>query len=432
MGDDLSSAGSSGDRRAMIRMLLFALMIPVVVLTVAAWPWGRQPGPESVRRSSGDPSSSLGNGEGQLAKYIGEAACMECHPGESAQHSRSGHDRTLQPAKGGPVIAWLNGKSVNDPKLTDVRWSYHTHDDQLVVDRTAGGQAESLVLDYAVGSGKHGVTFVAILGDEVKPAPSGIEHRLSYVAHKPALVITPGQEEVKPVRSPREGAESGAFGLRMGPDHLRECINCHATYIPPAPRYRPENTNVIASVSCERCHGPGRDHVDAARRGETNLHMPMGSDRVEPWVEVNMCGECHRLPKSVSQSWIRPNNPRIVRFQGVGLSMSACYAKGLGGLRCTTCHDPHERASSDQTHYETACLSCHRSAPAQKPCPVSPAANCVECHMPRREIRGNGIFTDHWIRKPDSTSPSAPKSEAARTSSNFKAHTAESRVHPLR
>src|SRR5947208_2714981 len=28
----------------------------------------------------------------------GERACRACHPGESAQHSRSGHARTLRPA----------------------------------------------------------------------------------------------------------------------------------------------------------------------------------------------------------------------------------------------------------------------------------------------------------------------------------------------
>ena len=51
-------------------------------------------------------------------------------------------------------------------------------------------------------------------------------------------------------------------------------------------------------------------------------------------------------------------------------------------------------------------------SPGQKACPVSPATNCVDCHMPRREIRGNGIFTDHWIRRPGSngTGPSKIKS----------------------
>ena len=144
--------------------------------------------------------------------------------------------------------------------------------------------------------------------------------------------------------------------------------------------------------------------------------MQMGYDRAEPWAEVNLCGECHRLPRLVSGSSINPANPAIVRFQGVGVSMSACYAKGEGGLRCTTCHDPHDRASSDQSHYEAVCLSCHRSSQAQKTCPISPAANCVSCHMPKCNIRGNGVFTDHWIRK--STAPRAdlPKSDAARKS----------------
>jgi formate-dependent nitrite reductase cytochrome c552 subunit len=143
----------------------------------------------------------------------------------------------------------------------------------------------------------------------------------------------------------------------------------------------------------------------------------MGNDRGQPFVEVNLCGECHRLPRLVSPSSISPDNPGIVRFQGVGISMSACYAKGVGNLRCTTCHDPHDRASSDHTHYDTACLSCHRSAPAQKPCPISPAANCVGCHMPRREVSGNGVFTDHWIRKPTATRADPSKSQAAGTSS---------------
>src|SRR5262249_11499262 len=148
-----------------------------------------------------------------------------------------------------------------------------------------------------------------------------------------------------------------------------------ATWIAPVPGDRLGTTDLIPNVSCERCHGPGRDHVDAARRGETELTMRMGADRGEPWVEVNLCGECHRLPQAVSGTVIRPDNPGIVRFQGVGLSVSACFAKGLGGLRCTTCHDPHDRASSDPARYEAVCLSCHRSVPAQRACPVSPAAD---------------------------------------------------------
>ena len=132
------------------------------------------------------------------------------------------------------------------------------------------------------------------------------------------------------------------------------------------------------------------------------MTMRMGQQRVEPSVEISLCGECHRLPRALSPSLIRPGNLDIVRFQSVGLSVSLCYADGLSGLRCVSCHDPHDRVSTDLAEYASVCLQCHEAGSRSKraACPVSPAAQCIECHMPRREISGNGLFTDHWIRKP--------------------------------
>jgi hypothetical protein len=37
--------------------------------------------------------------------------------------------------------------------------------------------------------------------------------------------------------------------------------------------------------------------------------------------------------------------------------------------------------------------------------------------MPRREIPGNGTFTDHWIRKPAPARADPPKGDSARKSS---------------
>jgi hypothetical protein len=258
---------------------------------------------------------------------------------------------------------------------------------------------------------------VAIQGEKTNLDPWGIEHRLSYLANSPRLAITPGQEATPHDRLNGVAAEGAAPGRPLGPDHLKACLRCHATATSSVFPNRLETATLIPNVSCERCHGPGREHADAARRGETELTMPMGHEPAQPWIEVNRCGECHRVPRLVSESTISPDNTGIVRFQGVGLSMSACYAKGEGGLRCTTCHDPHDRASSDHSHYEAACLSCHGSTQAQKACPISPAANCIGCHMPQREVRGNGVFTDHWIRKPTRPRPDPPKTGAATTSS---------------
>jgi hypothetical protein len=391
-------------------VFLAAIILGAVVVIAGTWPWPREP----QSRPSENLASSPKSRRERIANYLGEAACLECHPGESALHRRSGHARTLRLAERSPIIAWLNGKSVRDPKYPEIGWSYQVRDQRLVVERNSADRTTSLALDFGVGSGKHGVTFVAIQAENSKPEPSGIEHRLSYLPNGPRLDITPGQERSPQDRSHRDMAESATFGRPLGPDQLRACLRCHATFISTVPRNRAETSaTLLPNVSCERCHGPGRDHVDAARRGKTDLIMPFGDDRVPPWVEVKLCGECHRVPPAVSPSSIRPDNPGIVRFQGVGVSMSACYAKGLDGLRCTTCHDPHDRPSSNHSHYEAACLSCHRSA-AQKACPISPAAKCIDCHMPRREIHGNGIFTDHWIRKPTPPRAGPPKGEAAR------------------
>jgi hypothetical protein len=416
MVDDLPLADTGGGRGFGKLVFLAAFILSACALIVASWDWRQEPKPEPLSGSAGRPSSSLESGQERIATYVGEAACRECHPGESALQARSGHARTLRLAERSPVIAWLNGKSVSDPKYPEVTWSYHVRDKKLIVDRTLEGQTESMALDYSLGSGKHGVTFVAIQGGNPGLDPTGIEHHISYFADGPRLAITPGQERRERDWHHNDTVKNGAFGLPFDQRRLQECLACHSTLTSTAQGKRLETATLLPNVSCERCHGPGRDHVAAARKGEAELTMRMGYEQVQPWVEVNLCGECHRLPSTVSFSSIRPENPSMVRFQGVGISMSACYAKGLGSLRCTTCHDPHDRASSDHTHYEAACLSCHRMGIAPKVCSVSPEAKCVSCHMPRREIPGNGTFTDHWIRKPTPKRSDPPKGEAARKS----------------
>jgi predicted CXXCH cytochrome family protein len=363
-----------------------------------------EPKPAPLSGTTGDEQSSMTAGAGRIAGYAGAASCRECHPGESALYARSGHRQTLWPVTTGqnPVVSWLEGKTWKDPEVPEVTWSYHVNDGRLVARRTVGGRTESFPLDYGIGSGKHGVTFVALRpGADPGLDPAGVEHRLSYLAHDRSVVITPGQQGPA---GDRLGPRDVPWGKSMRPDAIQQCFKCHSTLTSTLAANRLETSTLIPNVSCERCHGPGRSHIEAARRGQDGLTMPMGRDRAEPWVEVNLCGECHRRPRDVSSAALRPENIQLVRYQGVGISLSWCYADGRSGLRCASCHDPHDRASTDRVKYEAVCLSCHGSVakPKSKPgaCPVSPAIGCIECHMPRRELPGNGWFTDHWIRNP--------------------------------
>ncbi len=132
--------------------------------------------------------------------------------------------------------------------------------------------------------------------------------------------------------------------------------------------------------------------------------MPLGSAvSATPLRQLEVCGDCHRRIQDVASSTqLTPENSAIVRFQPVGLGLSTCFQKGKSGLSCSSCHDPHARVSRDHAAYEAVCLSCHSVLQRKHTsCPVSPSGQCIDCHMPRRTVSLEFLFTDHWIRKPD-------------------------------
>jgi hypothetical protein len=304
----------------------------------------------------------------------------------------------LQPAARSRAAGRLVGRTFPDPERPGSLWSYSLRDGQLRAERQESNHLERFVLDYAFGSGHHATTFVT-LTDRTPDRPTMLELRLSVYAHQDAPDVTPGQGLA------RDGRATGIVpsGRHYEPGATLKCFECHTTTTSDrGPKVLDEST-MIANVGCERCHGPGRAHVEAARRGAepAALAMPFGAGRGTAADEMRLCGACHRLPETVEPKMIRPENPRLVRFQPVGLMQSACYRESAGTLTCSTCHDPHSKTSHDLPDYEAVCLSCHRG-PSRTPCKVSPSTGCVGCHMPPRDASRGMMMTDHWIRsRPD-------------------------------
>src|SRR5262249_23055290 len=85
--------------------------------------------------------------------YIGSKACADCHPGEYALYTRSGHALTFRPAAERRLTDQLAGVSVADPERSDVRWTYGKKDGRFLINRREAGKTEELVVDYALGSG---------------------------------------------------------------------------------------------------------------------------------------------------------------------------------------------------------------------------------------------------------------------------------------
>jgi hypothetical protein len=110
---------------------------------------------------------------------------------------------------------------------------------------------------------------------------------------------------------------------------------------------------------------------------------------------VTFCATCHR---DSPPPGLKVTDPVVARFAPVGFQESACFRKSGGKFSCLTCHDPHRETPREAAFFRGVCAGCHGAGRAEKACPVQPAGDCVSCHMPRRIIQRNGIFTDHWSR----------------------------------
>lgn len=238
---------------------------------------------------------------------------------------------------------------------------------------------------YAFGSGNHCFTYLGLENGTV------VELRLSYYSRARRWDYTPGQQ-------PGMAVGSGA-GRPVTVQQARECFLCHTTALVEAGG-DPQPRQSILGVQCEACHGPGRDHVEAVRRGDRNLRIARLGPRRER-ISLELCAQCHRGPSAAD-----PHHPTVAgqlpRMHGYALSLSKCFTRSGGRLSCVTCHDPHADATSvTRATYNAACRSCHAAArPGQVPCPVQPRGDCVSCHMPEQPVAipTNPRFRTHWIK----------------------------------
>ncbi len=347
--------------------------------------------------------------EGRYAgdSYVGPKVCAKCHPGEYALFTGSGHALTMRMASERRLSDQLAGRTVADPERPNVRWGYTKRKQaEFLIERQEAGEIERFVVDYALGSGHHATTFVTVL--DLDP-PRILEHRLTYYTSAGTLEVTPGQA------AGREMPGTTPAGRKLSARETLKCLGCHATQLSAHPVVELDPRSMIPNVTCERCHGPGRAHVEAARggAGAEDLAMPMGLERWTVQSQLELCGNCHRHPSRVPPAQLNANDPVLARFQPIGLSQSRCFSESKGKLSCISCHDPHARSSSDPKSYERVCLSCHempRKATtaetghamshlaANSVCPVSPSRGCVACHMPGVDSGQHVLFTDHWIR----------------------------------
>jgi len=313
------------------------------------------------------------------APYVGTERCAGCHASIALSQRATHHARTFWAGAALDRLPLPEGP-VPDPANSAVLHTFRRDHEAPTVETRVDGQIYRAVLAYAFGSGDRGLTPVG--RDE---SGAWYELRMSRYADGQAWDVTTGHE-----LAPK--APSQWLGLALSGDEQRRCVDCHTT----APRAARADAGALAGepgIGCERCHGPGGNHVRAIAAGLTDLAIArpklVSGERI-----VRLCGRCHSpRGRAVSSS-----DPGSIRFQATTLTWSVCYTQSHGKLDCVTCHDPHRNAETRAAYYEAKCLDCHGGA-AKTRCPVNPARDCIGCHMPtKKSIMAHSAFTDHHIR----------------------------------
>jgi hypothetical protein len=329
-------------------------------------------------------------GDRSREEYVGAAECAKCHTAQTAVIQNTAMARAAARA--------ADAESLQHDRLTFQigPYSYQINNsagkNALKISRA--GNSLSADLLWAFGVGHIGQTYVYERNNHF------YESHLTFYTQPQALDITPGHPRTVP-----PNLEEGA-GRRMTMEETRRCFGCHTTASTTKNHFDPQK--MFLGVSCEACHGPGAEHVAAAKSGMDEQLIAAtikNPAHLSPAESVDFCGACHRTLQDVVADGPTRIGTLNVRFTPYRLEKSRCWQKGDARITCVACHDPHQPLSLDPASYDSRCLQCHLAADAKKSeghqataCPVG-VKLCVTCHMPRFK---NSILhtslTDHWIR----------------------------------
>jgi predicted CXXCH cytochrome family protein len=354
--------------------------------------------------------------------YTGSAECAACHPTIAKTYRLTGMARSFGPAGEAPPGLAAGGRATFFHETSRRWYGIYPRDGAMYVRRyqiDAGGRETNLIearADYVLGSGNHARALVAR-----EPDGRLIQLPVAWYAEGRAWGMAPGYD--RPDHADFRRAIDG------------ECMFCHNGYPLQPVRERPGAAPVYparlpAGIDCERCHGPGSDHVRGAKGDGTAAAIRaaiLNPARLPAERQLEICMQCHlqptsrALPSSVRRAGraVLSYNPREplaaymmffdrtppkedgfeVNHAAYRLRRSACFRASGGRLVCTTCHNPHDipRGHAAEQHYAKVCRDCHRILQREH----TSDTNCISCHMPKRrtEDATHVTMTDHRIAR---------------------------------
>lgn len=317
--------------------------------------------------------------------YMGIGVCAECHAERAAEFKTTRHYVACTPASGVTAKGFAPGKGRFDSHIPGLHYEMMRSGTDFIATAVDARDGREKRVPYKIGL----VYGSANKTDEMYFAWEG-----DRLFHLPVGWLTPhscwgaGSDTIKVI----DGGPS--------------CLQCHNTWM----AHKPETTNqyhrdfMLLGVTCERCHGPGKEHVEHHRKHpEDAAHGILHPGTLSRERLTDICAQCHANTRMTARPYtFRPGEPletayRIVKAkyredetttnQVQDLADSKCFQKG--DMTCITCHSPHFPKRADK-----ACIKCHTDAPC-KDHPTQPEAvrdKCAACHMPRQIWMNSHFF----------------------------------------
>ncbi|HEX4005431.1 MAG TPA: multiheme c-type cytochrome [Acidobacteriaceae bacterium] len=323
--------------------------------------------------------------------YAGDAACAECHAVEARGYFTTPHYHDSSAATRKTILGdFTPGKNVLKTPNPDLIFAMIQAPDgfyQSAVDianpEHLTGEAQKF--DIVIGSGRRGQTYLYWKGDELYELP------VTYWTETNEWINSPGYID---------------GGVHFDRPIYPRCLECHATTFqtapPPANKYQKDS--LVLGIGCEKCHGPGAEHVER----EKSAHPPAAGSaqiaivnpaRLPHDRQMDVCALCHAgagMPLTASQSFRPgddlakyltvtmppPDAPVDVHGNQVqALEHSKCFTSGK--LTCATCHNVHAKQETADS-FSSHCLTCHtvQTCPRFKQMGEAIRTKCIECHMP--------------------------------------------------
>jgi hypothetical protein len=314
--------------------------------------------------------------------YVGDDKCLSCHEKQRTFLDTAHHFTSREASAVSIAGSFAPGKNILKTLEGELHYEMEARPDGFFQTGVLGTAPDTLTVshrfDLVIGSGRKGQTYLYWKNDQLFQLP------VSYWTRVASWVNSPGY-----------GDRTLDFSRPVVP----RCLECHASFFDAvagagvANRYR--RSGYTLGISCERCHGPGREHSEQKNAPIVNpaklprdrqlalcslCHGGIGESKAPPFsfVAGNALEDFLKLeaPKENEKLDVHGNQVAL-------LERSKCFKSSQ--MTCSTCHDVHVR-QRDVTEFSEKCLACHKV----ESCGLFPkrgraiVGKCIDCHLPNQ------------------------------------------------